>query len=86
MNYLEIHTEKLKKAIIAHGLMHLASVLESDIKLTKEYREFLDKVVFEMKPIEIMLEVSNIPSEEDLCRAEMILEEPIEGGEYLAVD
>jgi hypothetical protein len=86
MDYLNAHVEKLKEVAVKQGPMHLGNILESNLKLTEEYRALLGEIVFEMKPIDIMLGILDIPSREDLCRAEMIIEAVVEPGEYLTID
>ena len=79
------HIEELKDVARRRGILQLANVLESDLELTSEYRATLYRCVFNEESLDLMFGVFDIPKAEDLRRAKMILEEPAEGSEYLAV-
>ncbi|MDR1106360.1 MAG: hypothetical protein LBL44_08390 [Treponema sp.] len=72
---MEEHINNLKLIAAKRGILHLANILESDLKLTTDYRTHLFRCVFDDDSLDKMTEVSDIPSLRDLRRAEMILEE-----------
>jgi hypothetical protein len=70
------HVATLKQIVMTRGLLQLGNILESDLTLSNEYCKVLEQCIFDDESLDKLLDIKDVPSNDDLRRAELILKEP----------